>query len=98
MASVRWFTRSSVSVPVLGIVSVLLSSSTGLADRIVLRGGGQVRGKVVADPAPPGRVIVLPEQGKTPLTFQKSQVLQVIAEPGPMDEYVIKRAGAATTA
>src|SRR3954453_17787390 len=72
-----------------GTVPVLLlaalcgpGAGEGFADRNVLRGGGQIRGKVVADPRHPDRVTIVTETGKTPLTFQKSQVLQVIAGPG----------------
>jgi hypothetical protein len=68
------------------------------ADRIVLRGGGQVRGKVVADPKRPDHVNVILERGKTPLSLQKAQVAQVIAEPSALDDYVVKRASAPETA
>jgi hypothetical protein len=68
------------------------------ADRIVLRGGGQIRGKVLADPKEPGRVIVLGEKGKTPLRFQKAQVIEVIREPSALDTYLVKRDQAAATA
>ena len=57
------------------------AAGEGRADRIVLRGGGQIRGKVIPDPDRPDRVTVVTETGKTPLTFQKPQILQVIAEP-----------------
>lgn len=88
-----------------GVVCLMLST-LGLpvgggrcfADRIALRGGGQIRGKVVADPRHPDRVTVLTETGKTPLTFQKAQVLQVVAEPSVLDEYVVRRGQAAVSA
>jgi hypothetical protein len=67
------------------------------ADRIVLRGGGQIRGKVLADPKQPDRVIVLGEKGKTPLRFQKAQVIEVIREPSALDDYLVKRNQAAET-
>ncbi len=62
-------------------------------DVIVLRGGGQVRGKVVADPtAKPGeRVLVVLPKGKTPLSLRKDQIVQVRPEPGPLDEYAARR-------
>lgn len=68
------------------------------ADLISLRGGGQIRGKVVADPDHPDRVVVLTERGKTPLTFQKARIVHTVAEPSALDEYVILRAKAAMTA
>ena len=61
------------------------------ADRILLRGGGQVRGKLVADKAHPGRLVFLGEVGRTPLTFTKEQIVQVTPEKGPLDEYVALR-------
>ncbi len=61
------------------------------ADRITLRGGGQVRGKLIADPDRPDGVLLLLERGKTPLRFQKAQILQVAPEPGILDEYVDRR-------
>ncbi|MHC5541921.1 HEAT repeat domain-containing protein, partial [Singulisphaera rosea] len=68
------------------------------ADRISLRGGGQIRGKVIPDTAHPGRVIVLTETGKTPLNLQKPQILEVVSEPSALDEYVVKRAKVQPTA
>src|SRR5512135_510552 len=67
-------------------------------DRIVLRGGGPIRGKVVAGPKQPDRVTVLTEEGRTPLRFQKPQVVQVDREPSALDEYLVKRDQAAATA
>jgi hypothetical protein len=61
------------------------------ADRIMLRGGGQLRGKVLPDPLHPDRSTILTETGKTPLNFQKAQILQVITEPSPLDEYLARR-------
>ena len=77
---------------------LVLLASSAMADRIVLRGGGQVKGKVVADPKQPDRVIVLTERGKTPLSFQKAQVVQVIAEPSILDDYVARRDRTSQTA
>src|SRR4051794_16052223 len=99
MASTRWLLpRPVMAAMAVGVLSVVLGPVPGLADRIVLRGGGQVRGKVVPDPSHPDRVNVLLETGKTPLTFQKPQIVQVIAEPSVLDDYVIRRARAAAGA
>lgn len=68
------------------------------ADRIVLRGGGQLRGKVLADPVHKDRVIVMTERGKTPLTFAKAQIQEVTAEPSVLDGYLAKREVAPDTA
>jgi hypothetical protein len=57
------------------------------ADRIELRGGGEVRGVVVPDSTRPKVVLVQTENGSKPLEFSKSQVLRVVRVPGPLDEY-----------
>lgn len=90
-AAVRW----AVAVTWGGLAA--LAGDTR-ADRIVLRGGGQVRGKVTPDPNRPDRVSVLTERGKTPLSFQKVQVIEVVAEPGPLDEYLKQRDATPATA
>ncbi len=61
------------------------------ADKIVLRGGTQVPGKVVADPKSPEWVTVIQVRGKTPLRYRKTQILEIIAEPGPLDAYLARR-------
>ena len=75
-----------------------LAAGSVSADTITLRGGGQVRGKVVPLPGKADKVQVILERGKTPLTLQKEQVLKVEPEPGPLDGYVVRRAAAAATA
>lgn len=80
------------------LAPIIFQAGECRADRISLRGGGQIRGKVIPDTAHPGRVIVLTETGKTPLNFQKAQILEVTNEPSVLDEYVIKKAKAEPTA
>jgi hypothetical protein len=84
----------------LGIVVVVVGVDQGQcrADRITLRGGGQIRGKVLPDPQHPDRVKILTESGKTPLSFQKTQIVQVVAEPSILDEYLSRRAKMAASA
>lgn len=60
-------------------------------DEIILRGGGQVQGKVSPDPNDPDRVQIWLLTGKNPLNFQKSQVLRTIPKPSPLDDYLIKK-------
>ncbi|AMV37274.1 HEAT repeat domain-containing protein [Planctomyces sp. SH-PL62] len=83
-------------------LSLLLSAAIGSvrADVIVLRGGGQVQGKVVPDPdAKKGeRVLVVLPKGKTPLALRKDQILEVHPRPGPLDEYAARREKLAATA
>ena len=75
---------------------LLLAFLTGLidvgqinanADEIVLRGGGQVQGKVQPDPQNKDRVQVWLLQGRKPLSFSKAQIVEVIPKPSPLDEY-----------
>lgn len=70
------------------------------ADLIALKGGGQVQGKVVPDPDDKKgeRVFVVLPRGKTPLTLRKEQILEVLAQPSPLDEYVDRRAKLAPSA
>jgi len=65
-----------------------IAPSESRADRVTLRGGGQVRGKLVADKVHPEILLFLGEVGKTPMVFKKEQVVQVVPESGPLDEYV----------
>jgi hypothetical protein len=98
MARVRLVPRFGAAPLLLGVGSILLGGVESVADRIVLRGGGEIRGKVVADPSRPDRVTVLLATGKTPLTFQKPQIVQVTPEPSALDEYVARREKAGTGA
>jgi hypothetical protein len=68
------------------------------ADLIELRGGGQVQGKAVPDPQNKDRVQVWLLRGRNPLSFQKGQVVKVIPQESPLDDYVVKRAKAPATA
>ncbi|WP_406695012.1 HEAT repeat domain-containing protein [Singulisphaera sp. Ch08] len=91
MTGMRSLSRFGVAPLLLGLVLLLWGGAESFADRIVLRGGGEIRGKVVADPSRPDRVTVLLATGKTPLIFEKPRILQVIAEPSVLDEYVVRR-------
>jgi hypothetical protein len=82
----------------IGLAALAGTPGEGRADRIVLRGGGQIRGKVLPDASHPDRVTVLTEKGKTPLVFEKPKVLQVVPEPSALDDYVVKREKVGSTA
>jgi hypothetical protein len=81
---------------VLGWLLVVAGESR--ADRIVLRGGGQVRGKLIADKSRPDVLLYIGEVGKTPMVFKKDQVVQVVPEKSALDEYVVLRARERSTA
>ncbi|HWE35804.1 MAG TPA: HEAT repeat domain-containing protein [Isosphaeraceae bacterium] len=71
-------------------LTVLSLAPAARADRIILRGGGQVHGVIVADTKQPDKVLVQTDAAK-PLTFRKEQVVRVDREPGPLDEYPDRR-------
>ncbi|SIO58522.1 HEAT repeat-containing protein [Singulisphaera sp. GP187] len=93
MTGMRTLSRFGVAPLHVGVVFSVLTwgGVECFADRIVLRGGGEIQGKVVADPSRPDRVQVLLATGKTPLSFEKPKILQVIAAPSVLDEYVVRR-------
>jgi len=68
------------------------------ADTIVLRGGGEIQGKLIVDPKTPQAVQVLLFRGRKPLTFQKAQILEVIPKPSALDGYVARKAKLDSTA
>lgn len=81
-----------------GLGPVLLSGAIALgaapefvrADTIVLRGGGQVQGKVLPDPQNENRLQVWLLQGRKPLSFLKAQIVEVIPKSSPLDDYFEK--------
>lgn len=73
-------------------IAALFGACQSRADTIVLRGGGQIKGKIVpGNPKRPTRVSVLTERGRNPLSFEKSQIAEIIAETSPLDGYLIRR-------
>ena len=70
---------------VAGAVLLLAWLTTGpvleaKADRITLRGGGQVKGKMIPDKEHAGQFLFFGEVGKTPMVFKKDQIIQVSPE------------------
>ncbi len=70
------------------LVGFVWAAGSAKADRILLRGGGQVKGKLVADKDHPGSFFLIGEVGRTPMVLKKEQVVQISPEKGPLDEYV----------
>lgn len=60
-------------------------------DRITLRGGGEIKGVVVADPKQPSHVLIQTETAARPISFEKTQVVKVTREPGPLDDYLAQK-------
>lgn len=65
--------------------------SPARADRIRLRGGGEIAGLVVPDAARPEKVLVQTATAAKPIVFAKDQVVSVIDAPGPLDDYLAAR-------
>ena len=79
----------------LGLGLVLIWTTLGspaVADRIMLRGGGQIHGKLIIDPTDPTHLTFVGAAGKKPIIYKKEQILQVIPEKSVLDEYVVLRA------
>jgi hypothetical protein len=104
MASVRrrcFFASASGArgSPVLsGALVLALIGSWARADVIVLRGGGQVTGKVRPDPQNKDRVQVWLLQGRKPLSLLKSQIVEVTPKASPLDTYFEKLSKVTATA
>jgi hypothetical protein len=75
----------------LGLIPALGLIGAAAGDVVLLKGGGSVRGKVLPEPGNAKTVTVLMDRGKTPLTFRKDQVLEVVPEPSILDEYLPRR-------
>jgi hypothetical protein len=88
-ANGAWFEAIGALIAVLGLLA--WGTAGARADVIMLRGGGQVQGKVTPDPNHKDRVQVWLLQGRNPLSFQKGQVVEVTPKPSPLDDYVVKR-------
>ncbi len=91
-----WWKAFGLLVAMTGVIA--WGTTRAQADVIELRGGGQVQGKVVPDPKNKDRVQVWLLRGRHPLSFQKGQIVNVIRQPSPLDEYVVKRAKSSTAA
>jgi HEAT repeats len=87
----RYFGATASSGLFLAVLASLIAIGTGpieaRADEILLRGGGQVQGKVQPDPQNKDRVQVWLLQGRKPLSFARAQIVEVIPKPSPLDEY-----------
>lgn len=88
-------TRTATAIVV---VLALGAAPAARADRIHLRGGGEISGVVLDDPEQPDRVVVQTEGSARPLVLDKGQVVRVTPVPGPLDEYVAGRDGVEPTA
>lgn len=90
-----------IRLEIRGIVAVVLAflaeSGTVWADRIELRGGGELRGVVVPG-NDPEQVAVQTETGSKPVVFTKAQVVGIHREPSALDTYFARRETVPATA
>lgn len=93
---ISWTIRP-VGVFVLVWLAMVGLGSTARGDKITIRGGGQIKGKLIPDKAHPGQFLFIGEVGKTPMPFKKDQIVQVVAEKSALDEYVVRLAKERTT-
>jgi hypothetical protein len=82
----------------LGSMVIALTGIEARADRITLRGGGVVKGKLTTDKTHPGQVLLIAEVGRTPMVLKQDQIVQVVAEKSALDDYIVLREKARETA
>jgi hypothetical protein len=92
----RHMARSRLPTIALGLA--MMGALEARADRIVLRGGTQIRGVLLTKGAQPGQVLVQTEALATPIKYRKEQVVEVIPEPSPLKDYLDLRDQAAADA
>jgi HEAT repeats/Armadillo/beta-catenin-like repeat len=73
------------------VVASLALAPEARADRILLRGGGQIRGVVVPDPKQPDQVVVQTARSVTPTKYRKELVVKIVPEPSQVTDYLAKR-------
>src|SRR5262245_32327589 len=79
--------------------ALTLVATTTRADRIVFKGGGELKGVIVPDPqGREGFVGILTDRSSTPLPMKQEQIGRVIAEAGPLREYLGRREKAGDSA
>jgi len=71
---------------------------TAKADRVILRGGGQIHGVILPGDVGSDKVLVQTTDSASPISFKKDQLIRVEKESGPLDEYLIRRAQVKPTA
>jgi hypothetical protein len=91
--------RSQSMRPWVLFACLLLAPAAARADRVVIRGGTEVRGVVLpADPDQPGMVHVLTKTTSKPFTFRQDQVVKVVPEADEMSGYLERLAQVPATA
>lgn len=68
-----------------------LGLATARADRIRLRGGGEIRGMIVAQPGSDGKVLVQTETGSKPMELDRDRIDSVYPEVDALDAYFARR-------
>lgn len=98
MAGSSVFTVGRAAWCLAGALAALLVS-TAHADRIRLRGGGEIQGVVLPTPpeAEEAEALVLTKTSSRPLEFRPEQILKVIPEEDELREYLDRREQERTT-
>jgi len=91
-ASRRDRSRNPIVLGVACGMAWLTLGEVARADRIMLRGGGQIHGKLIADPSDPNHLTFVGEAGKKPIIYKPEQIIQVVPEKSALDDYVLLRA------
>ncbi len=81
---------SRLALAVLGAAT--LGPVAARADRIFLRGGGEIQGVMLPDPAPPGKVLILTRTAARPFEFDRAKVADVEAIDDALRLYLERRA------
>ncbi len=76
----------------------VLNSAVAWGDTISLRGGGQVEGKVEADPQHKDRVRIWMLRGRNPMVVERSRIVGIVEKATPLDAYFKKVKAVSATA
>jgi hypothetical protein len=95
-----WLKKVAGSLSAVALMAYLVAgfgATSARSDTIMLRGGGQVEGKVVPDPKDKEKVQVWLLKGRTPLSLRKGQIAEVLTKASALDDYFDKKKKAPQT-
>lgn len=92
-------TWRTIGVVVVGGVALAATGrGTARADKILLRGGGEIRGELLDPLEKSANVRVLTANSARPLSFARDQIVKVEAEASVLDDYLARKAALVETA
>ncbi|QDV32649.1 HEAT repeat domain-containing protein [Tautonia plasticadhaerens] len=83
---------------VVGVAALAWAPDGARADELTIRGGGRLSGEVVPVEGMPDQVEVYTPTNPRPYRFRRDQIVQVVSQDGPLDEYLRRRAEVEPTA